>query len=169
MRTMSVLLSCILLLVSVSVFPSNWSITGGPVTFFPGDRSLPAGMYAQAGLRFEVTSQVEAEIIAIPQITPKPFSTVALGALLGLNLFDIVGPTYFNMTADVGALVAVTPDGGQYKPLVYLRVSPLVIGHPVYGYRGKILTVGMLYDITDQKVSWTFSTWIQNWFPPRQR
>ncbi len=151
----------------VSLNAFDWAVTAGPITIFPSEKTFPAGFYAQVGFRAVLTPRIEAELIAIPQITPGPMSTAAAGALVGINILDGEEPAYFNIIADIGVIAMITPGENQYDPLVYLRISPLVIGNPSYWYRGRLFTVGAVYDIPNRQLSWTFSTWIQNWFPGR--
>jgi len=183
---------------SLHLHAFDWALTAGPISFFPpaylGTESsaeqndgnnqsiqdeaffssiFPAGMYGQVGVRAVVHPRVELELQAVPQITPKPFSTAALGVYAGFNLLEDIEGAFFHMLADAGLLylfsaeeepLSVDTGSAEPKPLIQIRVSPLSIGNSRYPYRDRLFTVGALYDIRENCFSITWSTWIKNWF-----
>lgn len=151
----------------LTVFSFDWAVTGGPVTYFPAGKHVPEGLYAQAGARFVLTPRIELELYASPQITPEPFSAVGFGVLAGFNLLEDIEPAYFHMIADAGVFFSYVSETQEMHPKIQVRLSPLSIGNPYYRYRGRLLTFGVLYDLKDQSVSFSFSMWIQNWFVSR--
>jgi hypothetical protein len=154
----------LILSASVPAAAMDWAVTGGPVSFFPAGKALPSGLYAQIGMRGVLTPRIELEILTMPQITPTPFSSGAAGILIGINLLEDLEPSYFHMLADAGILWAFRQGESQPALLLHARVSPLSIGNPAYAYRERLFTIGALYDIEDGALTWTFSTWIHNWF-----
>jgi len=156
-------------IISVSAAAADWAVTAAPVSFFPAGKHMPEGLYAQAGIRAALHPRLEAELLVIPRITPEPFSHAAAGAMAGFNLLADLEDAYFHMIADIGMLCRFDFRTQEKDPLVYVRISPLSIGNPDYRYRERIFTAGLLYDIQNQTFSWTFSTWIQDWFVSRFR
>ena len=164
MKAKTVLCIIMLCLSTVSLKSFDWAVTGAPVTQFPDGSVLTDGLYGQAGFRAVIAPRLEAELLVMPQITPQPFDSFAVGLLAGFNLLGPVDLAYFQMILDAGVLYTFTPDDPWGKPVIHARFSPLVIGNPQYKHRGRLFTIGVLYDIPDQRLSWSFSMVMHNWF-----
>ena len=165
---MKKMISIFMLCFSVTALHSfDWALTGASVTHFPDGSVLSDGMYGQIGFRAVLTPRLESELLFMPQITPRPLDSFAVGLLAGFNILGPVEPPNFNMILDAGLLYTFTPEDAKGKPVLHARISPLVIGNPIYKHRGRMFTLGLLYDIPDQRFSWSFSTVIHNWFVSR--
>ena len=165
MRKM-LLVSLILISTILPVYALDWAITGGAISFFPlgPTQSIPDGLYGQGGVRLLITPKIEFELGVVAQLTPDITETIGGSALIGINLLGDIEPTYFNMIADVGMLYLIEQDTGDQHPMIFLRISPLVIGNPYYSERARLLTAGMLYDTAEDAFTLTFSMGLMNWF-----
>lgn len=153
----------------VPLYAMDWAITGGPISFFPlsDNQSVPDGLYGEVGARFGITPRIELELGIVTQLTPVITETIGASAVLGLDLLGDIEPTYFNMIADLGMIYLIERDTGEHHPMISLRISPIAIGNPFYGERGRLFTTGLLYDLSKHSFTMTFSMVIENWFLSR--
>jgi len=159
-----VLLPAILL---VFLFPAGADDLGfslGPWSFAGG---VDPGTYAGAGLVWGFSPRLEAELVAVGELTPLPGNTFLGGGLLSISLLGPRIPTYFNAVLDLGylhGLAGLNPSGtdlslrgAEHRNFLFLRLSPLAIGNPHYRMRDRIFSAGVLYSLEEQKFSLVWS------------
>lgn len=162
----SLLITVFLLLAFFEAAAADLAMAAGPISFFPLDTpsAVPDGLYAQLGLRTTITPRIEGEITAVTRMTPNFAETIGLSVLAGFNLLGPSEPLYFNMAADFGLLCLYETESQKHHQLIHLRITPLMIGNPYYVERGRLFTIGGLYDLSEKQFIISFSTVMENWF-----
>lgn len=161
------LLSVLLLACMLPLAGAGLSVTASPITFFAldmQDPSVPDGLYGQIGITTACSSHVEITLTAIPQLTPSLLGAGAMGLRVGYDLIGGVPDTFFHLIIDAGALVVIDHAAGELSPLIEFHISPLAFGSRDYGYRDRLFTMGVLYDL--HRSSWTlsWSTMTGEWY-----
>ena len=159
----SFFLLCILIPAAVFAAPNpgislgSWSFVGGP----------GPGMYALAGFLLGLSEHLELEALGVAEFMPSPAGMLLAGVSLGYSVLGPRTPTYFNMTADFSFLQALVSNGapGFGQSYLMLRLSPLVIGNPIYGHRDRLFSIGLLYDIQASAFSAVWNILIIDWYP----
>ena len=140
------------------------AVSLGPWSFAGGTEGY-AGTYGYTGLVAGLTPRLECELYGVGELTPDPASVLLAGVNIGISLSGDRGPTYFNMVMDVGLLAEWRADSsGPVSVHALLRVSPLVIGNPYYGYRDRIFSIGLLYDLTGKVSRVVWNVLMAQWF-----
>lgn len=132
----------------------------GPWSFIPGNSAAAPGLHAYGGLKIGITERVETELYTITEITPSPLGSTFFGFNMGLSLLGPRYPTYFNMVGDIGILYGLETGNLRTTRFVTLRLSPLVIGNPYYRHRDRMFTLGLLYDMDNRRLSFTWNVLI---------
>lgn len=135
-----------------------WSVVAGG----PGP-----GTYAYGGLALGGGSRLEAEAFGVAELMPAPGATVLAGASVGLSLGGPRIPTYFNVVVDLGYVQTLVDDGlpGFGPAYLMVRLSPLVIGNPLYGHRDRMFSLGVLYGLGERSLSVIWNVLIIHWYP----
>ncbi|MDX9899633.1 MAG: hypothetical protein RBT62_11995 [Spirochaetia bacterium] len=135
----------------------SWSFVGVP----------EPGMYAHAGFLLGVSDHFELEALGVAEFMPIPAGMLLAGVSLGYSVLGPRTPTYFNMVADFSFLQALVSSGvpGLGQSYLMLRLSPLVIGNPIYGHRDRLFSMGLLYDIQASSFSAVWNILIIDWYP----
>ena len=162
LRKVLIVLLCISGLFSLEAAPQV-AITANPVSIFSSS-TFPEGLYSQQGLLLSVGERGSVELQSLIQWTPDPADSIGVGLNGGILLLGPLSPTYFNMKLDGGYLFYHRGADQTNHHLLSIRVSPLVLGNPTYGYQDRIFTVGLLYDLSDSAFSVTYTTVIGSWF-----
>ncbi len=165
-KKISAILLIIVLFSPIGLTAADFALTAGPISFFStGSTSiLPDGLYAQAGLRSIITPRIEVELGTVVRMTPDFAETLGISALIGYNLLAPYEPAYFNMVTEIGVLYLYETESAKHHPMIHLRITPLMIGNPYYVERGRLFTIGGLYDVSEKSFMISFSTIIENWF-----
>lgn len=161
-RIAILLLLCVLTTFSLSGAPQV-AFTANPVSLF-SPATFPEGLYSQQGVLLPIGDRGSVELQSLIQWTPGLADSIGIGLYGGLLLLGPLSPTYFNMKVDGGYLYYHRGSDLTGHHLLGVRLSPLVLGNPSYGYQDRIFTVGLLYDLSDSSLSVSYSTVIGAWF-----
>jgi len=117
------------------------------------------GLYVRGGAIVGLFSRLELEPCIIMELAPDPFRGCFVGADATIALLGSRFDGYFNMFVSLGYLRGIDlskniSEGNNY---LSLRLTPLAIGCQYYGRRERIFTVGVLYSIEGESLSFVFN------------
>lgn len=157
-------LICLLLLF---VFPLCASTFLGDIGLRIGHASFVAhdgeyGLSILGGATFGLTERLEINLEAITEITPSPFSEVAVGTEIGYSILgnrvnaDKNAGFYMNTIISLGFFAS--NHSGRFSPTyLTLRITPITMGTPHSGSRQSFLPIGVAWNFKENSFSVFFS------------
>lgn len=148
----------LILMVTYSLSAFDVGITMGTFDALQHNGLAEDGTHIQLGTVIGISPRWDFEAFAVTQATPRPFGDAAVGTAVS---FALMGPVYehpvikevppfANMYASLGFLGNVGGDDA-YGP--FFRLTPISVGGPQFLLRERGASVGVFYNIPDEKVT----------------